>query len=185
MRMLRISLIMIVILSISFVNTAYADSIRTPKEIYYFEAQANTLHELGLFDGTSDKIFTPDLGKKLTRAQGTVLIMKMFGKKEIVENLSDTDISKLIKPFLDVKRTDWFINYVAYAVQSGIFTGTSSTTWGPNEPITGKQFSKLILNEMGYKDSTKYPYNKATQALSQIQGCKLTIDNVLYLMTRN
>ena len=39
-------------------------------------------------------------------------------------------------PFSDVKTTDWFYDSVAFAVQKGLFSGTSDTTFSPNEPMT-------------------------------------------------
>ena len=39
-------------------------------------------------------------------------------------------------PFSDVKTTDWFYDSVAFAVQKGLFSGTSDTTFSTNEPMT-------------------------------------------------
>ncbi len=39
-------------------------------------------------------------------------------------------------PFTDVKTADWFYRYVDFAVQKGLFNGTSATTFSPNAPMT-------------------------------------------------
>jgi len=39
-------------------------------------------------------------------------------------------------PFSDVKEGDWFYDSVAFVVQEGLFSGTSATTFSPNEPMT-------------------------------------------------
>jgi len=39
-------------------------------------------------------------------------------------------------PFSDMKPADWFYDSVAFAVQKGLFSGTSDTTFSTNEPMT-------------------------------------------------
>lgn len=44
--------------------------------------------------------------------------------------------SPWINPFIDVKESDWFYEGVKYAVQKGMFNGTSANTFSPNDPMT-------------------------------------------------
>ena len=41
-----------------------------------------------------------------------------------------------INPFTDVKENDWFYEAVKFVVQNGLFAGTGSSTFSPNNPMT-------------------------------------------------
>lgn len=52
-------------------------------------------------------------------------------------------------PFADVSGSDWFFNDVMYAYQNGIITGTSTTTFKPNDAITRAQAAVIFYRMNG------------------------------------
>ena len=59
-----------------------------------------------------------------------------------------TDITKV---FTDVKKGSWYEEYVKYAYENGLFSGTSATTFDPNGTMTRAQFVRVIANFAGVK----------------------------------
>lgn len=47
-------------------------------------------------------------------------------------------------PFTDVKKTDWFYDYVTFVVQKNLFNGTSPTSYEPNTPMTRAMFVTVL-----------------------------------------
>lgn len=47
-------------------------------------------------------------------------------------------------PFTDVKATDWFYGAVNYAVENGLVSGTSATTFSPSATMTRGQFVTVL-----------------------------------------
>ena len=58
--------------------------------------------------------------------------------------------------FTDVDKNDWFYPHVEYAVTTGLFSGTSETTFGPEEPMSRGMFVTVLGNKTGI-DITQYP----------------------------
>ena len=59
------------------------------------------------------------------------------------------------KMFTDVPANKWFKHYVDYSVTYGIFTGTSDTTFSPNDNITRAQFVQVLANLEGVDTSNR------------------------------
>jgi len=57
--------------------------------------------------------------------------------------------------FSDIKAKGWYKQYVDYAVAYGIFTGTSKTTFSPNDNITRAQFVQVLANLEGVDTSNR------------------------------
>lgn len=58
--------------------------------------------------------------------------------------------------FTDVKSSDWHYSAVDYAVSSGLFSGTSETTFSPNQPMTRGMFVTVLGRKSGV-DAAEYP----------------------------
>ena len=58
-------------------------------------------------------------------------------------------------PFVDVKESDYFYTPVLWAVQRGITTGTSATTFSPNDPCTRGQIVTFLWRSCGSPEPTK------------------------------
>ena len=48
-------------------------------------------------------------------------------------------------PFTDVKESDWFYDAVVFIAQRGVTTGTTATTFSPNDTLTRGQFITLLM----------------------------------------
>jgi hypothetical protein len=118
---------------------------------FTYGAEAQKLNTMGLFAGTSSETFQPDLGASLTREQGFVILLKMFGQIEAADAMTDADVTAALAPYTDKDSiSSWALKHVAYAVKNGIVGGTSATTIGAKDAFTGNQFATLILKEAGY-----------------------------------
>lgn len=58
-----------------------------------------------------------------------------------------------IPDFTDVDEDDWFYEDVIFAVQNGIFKGTSATAFSPKENITRGQFVTILGRYAGIEDT--------------------------------
>ncbi len=66
-----------------------------------------------------------DFGERVTRS------FTLYAKWDKKEAESEWE-----NPFSDVKKDDWFYDYVAYAAGSGLFNGVSESEFGPDAPLT-------------------------------------------------
>lgn len=62
---------------------------------------------------------------------------------------SNSAAAKGDAPFDDVYTTDWYYNPVVFAYQHGLMTGTSSSTFSPNEPLTRAMAVQTLYNSCG------------------------------------
>ncbi|MCI5604796.1 MAG: S-layer homology domain-containing protein, partial [Clostridia bacterium] len=52
-------------------------------------------------------------------------------------------------PFTDVKENDWFFESVKYVKQNGLMSGTTNTTFAPNEPLTRGMLVTVLYRAEG------------------------------------
>ena len=52
-------------------------------------------------------------------------------------------------PFKDVKTTSWYFNYMIHLYEAGVISGTSATTYAPNDTLTWAAALKLLLVSHG------------------------------------
>ena len=108
-----------------------------------YEAEANTLSKLGLFNGTDNDY---DLDSTFTRAQGATMLTRLLGQTSFVLN-SATD-TKII--FEDIPGEHWANPYISYCYENKIVNGTSETTFTPEREMTCEEYLTLILRSLGY-----------------------------------
>ncbi len=100
-------------------------------------------YELGTLvvtDSTGNKVQLTDLG-------GGKQTFKMPGDKVVV---SATFVPKAKQsPFVDVPTSAYYFEPVVWAVEQGITTGTSATTFGPNESCTRAQAVTFLWRMAG------------------------------------
>lgn len=58
------------------------------------------------------------------------------------------------KTFMDVSTTDWYYSAVEYVVTKELFSGTSSTTFSPNAPMTRGMFVTVLGRQAGINASS-------------------------------
>ena len=91
----------------------------------------------GLMAGVSGKTF--DTESTITRAMWVTMLYKMAGQPAVQSK--DT--------FTDVKTGDWFAQAATWAVEQGITSGTSSTTFSPDAIITRGQTVMFLYRNAG------------------------------------
>ena len=104
---------------------------------YYFKpvywAAAN-----GITTGTSDTTFSPN--QACTRGQIVTFLWRASGSPAS---------AGAGNPFKDVKAGAYYYDAVLWAVEKGITTGTSATTFAPNDPCTRKQIVTFLWRAQG------------------------------------
>lgn len=121
--------------------------------------RANELYTTGLFNGygndtNGNPIF--GLNDTATRAQGITMFVRVLGKgDEAQQNAAAYDL-----PFTDLP--DWCRGYVGYAYANKYTSGTSSTTFSPNDTLTANQFMTFCLRSLGYVEGKDFYYTNPT-----------------------
>lgn len=157
------SVLLIAMLSSIATMSAYGDS-------FIYENEAYALYRLGLYKGISETYFDPDLGTKLDRQTGVVMLLRMFGQEDEAKKLTMEEANSILSKFKDYKSiADWSKKQVAYAVEKGIVKGYSEdSTFRPSAGLNGKAYCSLILQQLGYDGD--FQYDKAASKLSEIGG---------------
>ena len=87
--------------------------------------------------GTSDTTFSPN--DKCSRAQIVTFLWRFKGSPKVDYNVNFTDVSK----------DKYYYDAVAWAAYNGITTGTSDTTFSPNDKCTRGQIVTFLYRAMG------------------------------------
>ena len=95
------------------------------------------MSERGITTGTSETSFSPD--EVLTRGQMAVLLHRLEGSPAQTSATSFPDVVK-----------GWQVTAVAWMAASGITTGTSPTTFSPDDTVTRGQLAAFLYR---YQDS--------------------------------
>ncbi|MBQ6678326.1 MAG: S-layer homology domain-containing protein [Clostridia bacterium] len=118
-------------------------------DAYYADAVAWAVAK-GITTGTSATTFSPDEG--CTRGQVVTFLWRAAGSPEPAGTKN---------PFRDVKSGDYFYEAVLWAVENGITTGTSTTTFSPDEVCTRGQIVTFQWRANGSPEPTnsKNPFS--------------------------
>jgi D-alanyl-D-alanine carboxypeptidase/S-layer homology domain len=102
-----------------------------------FEADIAWLSANGITTGCRADRFCPD--DSLTRAQGATMIWRMSG----------SPAASAPATFTDVPPDQWFSDAIAWMVDNGVTTGTTPTTFSPDDPLTRAQFVTFLWRLKG------------------------------------
>lgn len=92
----------------------------------------------GLFAGTSDTTFSPDMN--MTRGMFVTVLGKMSGEQVAVNDA-----------FHDVPSDAYYAKHVAWAQSEGIVTGYGNGQFGPDNNVTREEMAVIIEKYMKYK----------------------------------
>lgn len=106
----------------------------------YFYDAVNWAVEKGITTGTSATTFSPNAS--CTRAQIVTFLWRASGSP---------DPKTASNPFTDVAANAYYCKAVLWAVENGITTGTSATTFSPNAPCTRAQGVTFLWRANGSK----------------------------------
>lgn len=113
---------------------------------------ADSLHEMGLFQGTQSGY---DLDRTPTRAEAAVMLVRLLGKEAEAKALTYT------APFTDLK--GWEKPYVQYLYSNGLANGTNRTTFHPTGKCTAQMYAVFLLRALGYSDTADFSYANAIE----------------------
>lgn len=143
MKKIYISLLLIIIIigmSSSCLAAQFYDTIGTK-----YESPTEILYTLGIADGTSKNVFSAN--KPVTRAEMAKLILNVYGLGNQINGVSLGTYK-----FKDVKKTDWFYDYVNFAADMKIINGYSDGTFRPNNEVTYSEAVTMIIRALGYTE---------------------------------
>lgn len=95
--------------------------------------------ELGLFRGTSDTEFSPNVA--MTRAMLVTVLYRLDGQKEPTGT----------NPFTDVEPDSWYTEAVIWAVENEIVLGMGDGTFAPEAEITREQMAAILYRYAAYR----------------------------------
>ena len=104
-------------------------------DAYYADAVAWAV-ENGITAGTSDTTFSPN--DICTRAQAVIFLWRAAG----------CPAASVGSPFADVEADAYYADAVAWALESGITSGTSETTFSPEQECTRAQIITFLWRSM-------------------------------------
>lgn len=113
---------------------------------------ADSLHEMGLFQGTQNGY---DLDRTPTRSEAAVMLVRLLGKEDEAKALTYT------APFTDLK--GWEKPYVQYLYSNGLANGTNRTTFNPTGKCTAQMYAVFLLRALGYSDTADFSYANAIE----------------------
>lgn len=102
---------------------------------YYYDAVLWAV-ENGITTGTSATTFAPE--KTITRSQAVTFLWRNAG----------APASEVENPFTDVAADAYFADAVLWAVESGVTTGTSETTFSPDANCIRAQIVTFLYRAM-------------------------------------
>ena len=106
-----------------------------------------------LMTGIGNGLFAPN--DNTTRAMLATLLYRMAGEPS-VEGLEN--------PFADVADGQWYTDAVIWAADKGVVSGTSATTFAPNDQITREQMVTMIWRYAGEPESNLSVLDKYADA---------------------
>lgn len=128
-------------------GTAQNPFVDVKEGAYYYDAVLWAV-EQKITSGTSATTFSPDAS--CTRAQMVTFLWRAAGSPK-VENGKN--------PFTDVKADDYYYDAVLWAVEKGVTSGTSATTFSPDATVTrGQTVTFLYRNARSPEVSGTMPF---------------------------
>lgn len=108
-----------------------------PENAWYSDSVAYCLQN-NYMVGVSDTSFHPD--GEVTRASMVQVLYNLEGRPPVTAD----------HPFVDVREDVWYYSAVLWARSANITSGTSSTTFSPDTPITREQVATMFANYARY-----------------------------------
>lgn len=115
------------------------------------------VYENGMMGGTSETTFSPNL--TTTRGMIVTILYRLENEPTVTGTTA----------FTDVAADQYYANAVAWAAQNGIVSGTTATTFAPNNAITREQMAAILYRYAqfkGYDVSAKADLSVYTDAAS-------------------
>ena len=142
--------LIIVVLSFTAVYANFSNISKIPMA----STSAEILNLLDIMRGTEKGL---ELEREVTRAEAVVLLMRIHPEM--------TGAIGLPKPRFNDMDGHWAYKEVTYANVLGLTVGTGNGEFTPERTVSGREFAKMTLSLLGYKDITiENAYDKAVDA---------------------
>lgn len=119
-------------------ETVKANFVDVAADAWYADA-VQYVYENGMMSGTSETTFSPDL--TTTRGMIVTILYRMENEPAVTGTTA----------FTDVAADQYYANAVAWAAQNGIVSGTTATTFAPNNAITREQMAAILYRYAQFK----------------------------------
>ncbi|KHL94181.1 hypothetical protein QW71_19170 [Paenibacillus sp. IHB B 3415] len=119
----------------------YSKTFRDISASHWAAAAIQSMVAKQVVTGTSDLDFSPN--QNVTRAEFAAFIARSLGLK-----------SGSAGSFTDVTSTKWYAGEIAAAAEAGIVTGTSGSSFAPDQPITRQEMVAMLMKAYVYKNKT-------------------------------
>lgn len=129
-----------------------------------------TLNKINILQGDGSNF---NLKGKLKRSEAAAFIVRLLGVEQ--EVLKDANKYKETN-FTDVEPDNWAAVYVGYVAKHKIVNGYGDGTFRPNEYVTEKQFTKMVLGTLGYIQGQDFTWNEVYSFAYE----KELYDNIVY-----
>ena len=151
--------------------------------------------------GSASKTFqiTANTGYKLTDVQidgSSVGPVSTYTFENVAGNhsISASFVSTENLPFTDVGEGNWFFNAVSYAYKNNLFSGTSTSTFSPNDSMTRGMFVTVLgryagvpstLSKVGVVTASQVRIRREANTQSEVLGICEKFDIVDIFQTSN
>lgn len=119
-------------------ETVKANFADVAADAWYADA-VQYVYENGMMSGTSETTFSPDL--TTTRGMIVTILYRLENEPTVTGTTA----------FTDVAADQYYANAVAWAAQNGIVSGTTATTFAPNNAITREQMAAILYRYAQFK----------------------------------
>lgn len=119
---------------------AYTDDSKIALENRY---AVSRLSEYSIINGNVDGSFAPSNNVKRSEMAKMIYVMQNVGSSSDASSYANTSST-----FSDING-HWASNYIKYCSSKGIINGKSSTSFAPEDNITGLEAAKMVLIALG------------------------------------
>ncbi|GKX28686.1 hypothetical protein SH1V18_11660 [Vallitalea longa] len=106
-----------------------------------------------------------NLSGQLKRSEAAAFLIRLLGvEKKVVEDKE----RYIIDNFTDVDGDQWYSYYVGYAYTAKLIDGYDDNTFRPDDYVSEKEFVKMVLSALNYRQGIDYEWDNIYQFANSI-----------------
>ncbi len=131
------------------------------------QEKAEALNTVKVLTGVNGEY---NLSSQLRRSEAVTFIVRLIGKADyVIQHKAQYSLT----PFSDVPSNQWYAPYIGYSVENGIIS-TGSKEFKPNDYISDKDFIKLVLSALDYREGVDFTSDNVFDKAREIGLTTLT-----------